>query len=246
MKRTTVIINSANKTSGSVNDFKISLPPARTLKNVRSIEVHNIELPFSWYPITSANNTIAFTDDIPNDYTCTITPGNYTGDELASEIQTKMSAELAGFTVTYNPKTLKFTIANGSDDFELIYTTTTASKLIGLDEDSGVVATWTSDNIINLSGTNHVYLISHKLSQGRDQAIVDNTLKDIFIRIPVDEGFGNVIRYKTEASQTATIQYQNNFNITEIDFSLVDEDFVALDLNGLNYTVELWVYSDQD
>lgn len=241
MPKTSVYINSVNRTQGTANDFMTTLK--RALNNVSRVEIKSIEIPFTYYTVNSNNNTIQFTDNVPNTYSCTLTPGYYNADQLLTEIESKMTAQLAGFTGgSYDENKLKFTIANGTNDFEILdSTTTTAQALIGLDGDTGVVSSWTSDNAINIMGTNHIYIFSNALISGRNIAYADSDMKDIIYRVPVDVDFGSVIRERTEAYQSNVFEYDTANRLHNIDFRLTNEDYNALDLNGWNWSIELQV-----
>lgn len=84
------------------NNYKIKLD--EPMKDVISVELLVTDLPFP-RPLIHVNNNILHTSS--GDYT--ITEGNYTGTELASELQTQ-----SGLTVTYNSITDKLSLTNGT------------------------------------------------------------------------------------------------------------------------------------
>ena len=236
MKRVNLYINSENRTSGDPENFKLRLN--KTISDIHSIHFKACEIPFSYYPVNSSNNLIIFRNNVPSEWHALLTPGNYTGDELATEIQTQMNAQVPGFTVTYDDKTLKYTWINATTTFE-INSISTAIKILGLDTtDPGVASSYTSKNCINITGTNHLYIISSKLTQGNELAYADTTQKNIYARIPIDVNFGEVLRYKTEENDSNVSVYDGMVDISDVDFQLVDEDFNQMDLNGLNWNME--------
>ena len=89
------------------------------------------------YAIESGvNNTINFHENgVP--FTATLTPGRYTGEELAEEIATRLTTHGAGeYSVTYNVTTRKFTITNkgtNTTTLDLLWSSSNAAKTLGFD-----------------------------------------------------------------------------------------------------------------
>jgi hypothetical protein len=86
------------------NPNKYNLKLDEPMKDVISVELLVKDFPFN-RPLIHSNNNILHTS--AGDYT--ITNGNYTGTELASELQTQ-----SGLTVTYNSITDKLTFTNST------------------------------------------------------------------------------------------------------------------------------------
>lgn len=106
------------------------------------------------------NDKIDFEETAVTELTATITPGTYTADTLATEIETQLEASGASdYTVGYNIATLKFTLASdragGGGTFKILWqsgtnTATSIGTSIGFvvtsdDDDS---ASHTSDNVV--------------------------------------------------------------------------------------------------
>lgn len=244
MKQTTLCINSRDRSSGTDGSyFKWILPYA--IKNVKYVEIVNIELPFSWYPVNDNNNVIVFKNNAGTTFTKTLTNGSYDSDSFCDHLQDTLNSGFTGFTVSYSDSNGKLTIANGTQNFQIM-NTGTCDDLIGIVNSSSNAASWTSDKLINLSGTNHVFICSQKLSENRPISIVSPTQnRSVFMRVPVDENFGSILRYKSDDLNNR-IDYGSNMTLTEIDFTLLDENLISLDLNGMNWNIELLVTSLQD
>ena len=245
MKQTSVYINSFNRsaTSTSSSDFNIRL--SRNIKDVEKVIIKSVEIPISYYPVNDNTNVITFTDNVPNTYVATLTNKNYTGDDLATEMQTKMNALLAGFVITYDEDTLKFTFTNSTNDFEITLTGTSAYRIIGLESDTTIAGAYTSENIVNLSGTNHIFLKSDFLSRGAELSLNDGSNDGYIFRVVVNEGFGSVLHYRVEAVNEHSFHYSKML-LDTLDFKLYDEEGNALDLNGGNWNIELLIFSRQD
>lgn len=239
-----LFVNSENRSSGTASNFKTRLN--RGINNIESIKVRSVEIPNSFYPVNSNNNTIQFQDNVPNTYSVTLTAGSYTASELLTEIETKMSASLAGFTGgSFDDNTLKFTLTNSTNDFKILdSTTTTAQKLIGLSGDTALGSSWTSDNAVNITGPNYLFIMSNTLSSGRRLAYSDTEERPIFLKVPINCNFSEVIMANESFQHEEThLLYDNQFSMNEIDLQLVDDTYRELDLNGLNWSIEFMVRS---
>jgi len=82
------------------------------------------------------NDDIDFSEN-GSPFTATLTPGRYTGEELAAEIQKQLMAQGDGeYTVTYDTTTRKFTITNSSNNtnnLTLAWSTSGAAATLGFD-----------------------------------------------------------------------------------------------------------------
>ncbi len=90
--------------------------------------------------IDGTNNTL-----FRNGAAVTLTNGTYTGDDLATEIETRLGA---GYSATYNPETRKFSITNSSGSvaiFNWSNAGATAAGVLGFDNVDSVVSSGNSD-----------------------------------------------------------------------------------------------------
>ena len=102
--------------------------------------------------ITGYNDALDFNEDGSTEIESTLDSGTYTGADLATEIDTQLTADGAGsYVVAFNPVTCKFTITKSAGTFELMWngtnTATSCGDLIGFvtsAEDNGAL-TYTSD-----------------------------------------------------------------------------------------------------
>ena len=104
---------STRKTSGTNENAIFTLSSA--IKNVKSVRVKQVYIPFTYYTFHDGNNTLTMKYG-GTDYDVTITAGDYTGTTLATEMQTRLNAHasMTGFTVSYSSSTKKFTFANST------------------------------------------------------------------------------------------------------------------------------------
>jgi hypothetical protein len=87
----------------------------RPLTDIASIKILEVQIPFSYYVFTTANNTFKVVitlggDDEPTTYTVTIPIGNYTASSFVTNIITALNAATGiSWTVTYSNITNKIT-----------------------------------------------------------------------------------------------------------------------------------------
>lgn len=111
--RTVCIDSQFRPNSSSINtDFTIDL--SDPLLNTLSIKLYSIQIPRSWYNIEEGNNCfdVSFNGETSSVY---IEPGNYTGDELATKINSKLPTPPSpDLQFEYDNNTQKFYIQNDS------------------------------------------------------------------------------------------------------------------------------------
>jgi len=236
MKSVDIHINSKDRTSGSNENLTMDL--FLPINNIKNIKIKSIEIPLTHYVVNSTNNTINFT--LGGSHTATLTPGNYTPNQLADEIKTEMNNVSAGFSVSYDNITHKFTISNAAP-FDISFTGTTASKLIGLTTDTGSVTSYTSTNCIDLLGTRCIYIKSGAISLLNTKSYVSETMDNIIYKLPlIDE---NIFILGGNINEYIIINYTGpHSSMTTIDLQLLDDNLTVMDLNGLYWTITFTFY----
>lgn len=236
LRKTYINVDSLNES----NPSKFSINLENQLNNVKKVYIRSYEIPVSFYSINSSNNTIDFEDSVPNSYSATITPGNYTPSELASELQTQMSAEYSSTTVSYDSNTYKLTFTNSSSNIKIL-DSSTISSIIGLDGDSSLSSSVEMSNVVNLNGNNYLFLKSHILFSGSGSLMKNNNTTRDYVRIPVNANSGGVIMF---SDLTLCFEYLSNVSFKKLDFELLDSSENQLDLNGLGLSLELLIYHE--
>lgn len=226
-------------TSTSNEDMTITLD--ESLSRVKKVNVQSIEIPYSYYVLNVNNNVIDFNDNAAAFQQVTIDPGNYTGTQFANEVQTQLNAVYAGFTVSYNLSTYKLDFSNATN-FELLVSGT-ASEILGLTADSGVVTSFTCQGICDLSGPNFLIIRSDTLTRPMRRKPLENKAQsNVFAKVPVVTGPGSVINVRTIVP--VAYDFAVRQTISTIDFKLEDPNGNVLDLNGLRWSISL-VYDIQ-
>jgi hypothetical protein len=228
-------VDSNQRTTGTNTDFSITLNEPIT--RVRRVRVTDVQIPFTFYTINANNNQLDFNDAGATLQSAIITQGNYTAEELAVELTIEMNALYAGFTVTYDEKTLKFTWTNAGN-FELL-TSGTLDPFIGILADSGVTTSFVAQGAVDIGGPNYLFIKSNALVKFKIYKPLDNILRDnILYKVPLATGPGTVISDKNIENQFA-LKYGANQTLKDIDFQLEDPDGNIVDLNSVNWSMTI-------
>ena len=221
-------IDSRNKIYESNADFSISESDFNLEPGV-SVSVALDECVFynTQYPINSNNNTIIFQEnDSISNLTMTLTPGNYTGSDLATEFQTQMNT-IGGntYSISYDSGTGKLTITEILPaNFKLV----SINELYGFDTMNSFQASKTADNPAILSGVEYVDLMLPSLIS--NNVSTNSNTNGIVKRIPLDLPWGSLIVYKSEESDQSVIvnkEYLNNIRV-----QLYNPDHTIFDLSN--------------
>lgn len=123
-----VSIDSLNKDeTESDNKYRIDI---NDIKEVLAIELLDAQIPITEYVVNDSNNVLYFEEVNGTTLIAELTPGNYTPDELATEIANQLTATSSAYgnsvtyTATANTMTGKFTITSmaiGPLIFDLLF-----------------------------------------------------------------------------------------------------------------------------
>jgi hypothetical protein len=223
----------------------------RGINRTSGFRIVNVQIPRSYYNITSRNNTFSLSDATitPVFNVVTVPAGNYTAPMLASTLQNLMNA--AGgdnhFVVTYSSVTQKITITNGTANFSITWSISPLTPMTNLASVLGFVAgianvgSATGTNVMNININWTVTIKSVALTNGMKRYPVDGAAMapDIMCRVPVNCAIGEVISWEPEGYWLRNLSLEC---VTEIDLSIQDDSGTPLDLNGLSWRITLEVY----
>lgn len=123
----------------------------RGIQNIKAVYIAGYD---EFVVVTGENDALDFNEDGSTELNATLSAGTYTADDLATEIDTQLTATggVTTYTVAFNPITAKFTLTQDTGGtFELMWngsnTATSCGDLIGFDitaEDNSAL-TYTSD-----------------------------------------------------------------------------------------------------
>ena len=205
-----IYLDSRDRTTGSITDSSYTLQTPQVSANLLAVSVESVIIPNLEYSINSHNNKLYFKENGGSLLTANIATTNYTGTQLATEIQTKMNAiGTLNYTINYDSqaKTLEFSVIL-PDTFQLIFDEPNSiSSVIGFQADSPIGAFIESEFPIRIDGAEYVDLV---MSGTRTENIHSSGRSNTLARIPILEQFGGVVYYLNP----------NNHNFAEISKDL--------------------------
>ena len=259
--------------SNSSSDFKYELPETMSFKEDTVVYIDDIAIPHAWSSILKDINDklyfnvylIEVTTSLETNLIATIEPGNYTGGDLAAEIQSKMnnvSQTATGaanlFTCAYVVKTNKITIACSNSQYEFRIITQPELKTIEwtggptfdrnkpndineiFSNMNSVSVKHNSTNpfvsgAINLQPFNNIYIHGSNLCNYNTIGPLNE--RTILKKVPVSADFGHMI-----FDQCVLINDYNdcgNNTIKTLFFSLKSSRGDIIPLNGCNWSFSL-------
>jgi hypothetical protein len=238
-ERVQAVVNSSarlNPLTETTGDFTWSFN--NDVTRVSDILIKAVQIPYSFYSINSSNNYILI-----NATTITITSGNYTATSLIPELISKIDTALGGTTtITYSTQTLKFTI-NHSANIQITNNgagTSPLAALLGYSTTTAAATSHTATQAANISGPNYIRVVSEFLTKPihHKTLYANDTLATTLLVVPVHAGYGDIIT--TEPEIPVRLSYKLAIKSTDIiDFTLKDEFNNTVDLNGLNWSMQI-------
>lgn len=262
-----LFLNSANRTSGTSSDYRITLFKSISLKspnNWFTVRVGSAEIPYTFKLITSSNNVINYsiTRGTTSNGSFTITPGNYNILQLLDEIKIKLSASILAlkgwdpssiFTFTYDRP-------SGHATFSMVGTDSTATsitiqynspifiKCIGFSNqftfsytNPSTRTNVTSTQNVNVYQNPAIYIRSETLLQAQNmEAVITSRSEpsDILAKVQVGVIPQAMIQW---VNPTDLVLEINNKVIDEIGLYLGSSVDYQLDLGNLDWTVRLTI-----
>jgi hypothetical protein len=233
----------ANSSDNGEDTFAFN-PIKSSEENEIWISIIHFICPYSWYNINNDNNKLVLyiQDDF---YTFYITPGNYNGITLATQIQTTVNAytdptkffiPIVNFSCSYDTKTSKLTFNNNY--YYYVDSSSTILNVIGFHSQansslSSLKYILTSTYPINLI-PHHCICISSNIETDNIHLSISQYNKSVLASIPVDVSPMGLIIYKP----LDIVKVNTNNNILNyIVIKLIDQSGNVIDLNGQHYTI---------
>lgn len=237
------VINSKNRLNPSTepsHNFTFSFN--NTSIRIAEIMIERVEIPFSFYIINTTNNVLTFNSGANS---ITLTPGNYTGPTLITELTTKLTAAFAGQSpvVTFSNSTYKLTISKTAAfnvDSKIDVPASTASYILGFYTSTVSATSVTASGALNISGPNYILITSTFLTRPIQHKMLysDSSYSTGFWAVPVSTSPGDTIiempNMPIKLNSKTTIRPSDI-----IDIQLYDDSGNFLDLNGLDWSMQL-------
>ena len=194
----------------------------------------------SFYTVNDNNNILYYSfDNTGLPYTTiAITKGNYDIDTLTQYLNTAMGGD--GFTVTYNPVTMKLQFYNAAASFRFVNpkkNTLNAYEMLGFDDDGTLnkYTTQVSPYVVNLMTTQVLHIVCPNLniaSIGLKNKPKMNILASVHINCMTGESqtYYNTSGFKYKLGDD-TINFLN--------VVVYDQDFNLVDFNGVDWFINI-------
>lgn len=205
----------------SDTQFELNFAAANDLTNY-VLSMESVSFPNAVYPINSNNNKIYWKEDGGGTITSTLTENNYTGSEMATELQTQLNADTGlarTYTVAYDSQSKKLTITVDSgipDTIQFVNGDNNAYDELGYNAPTSAATVLTADYPVRLDGTQYVDVVStignlNYSSNGRT---------NILARVPVLSSFGSVIFYENDSDDLLDLV---QYDMANIEVRLLDD-----------------------
>ena len=253
-------INSKDRTFGTSSNFrKIFTQPGI---RARAYQVLKIEIPHTFFNITSNNDTLYWTDDTSTAQVSSLTHGNYTTTEFLDHLGTVMTTDTladtgtATYTASVNTITGKITITNNLlANFSIEWSTDTVSQRLAYDlgftpvqnigdvgapvvVDSTGAATYTANNTYWIGVPKNINIKSnltrYALTNSNVATARGGGTFDILEQVLVNTVEGDITVYEPQYPIIVPMSLNNIF---ELDFQLLDSEYNGLDLNGRDWNI---------
>jgi hypothetical protein len=199
------------------------------------LSIPHIAIPYSFYNINTSNNTLKYSV-LSNIYTITIPVGNYTVNNLLSQLKLIFPND---FTISYSGINNKFTFTHASQDFIFIYQSnfieSTCLGILGFSNDYqySLNKVLVSNTMANLCPTRCLHISSTFLTQNISIMAPNNS--NLLCSIPITVNPYTIISYPNN-------NFKVNLNtniINSVQIKLSDQDGNLLDFNSIHWSITL-------
>ena len=252
--KTTLYIDSNNRhSSDSINDFTMQLNGK--YKDIRAIEVRDVNMTNSFYNVDTTNNLLYFTDSGSTSRTATLNPCYYDDTNIILELDRAMNATATSdkYSSTWNDIAGKVTIAvdDGTFILELSNTTTAVWDVLGYDTgtNTSASASHEADDVMTLNCHNYVDIRSPEISSSLDSNLESQNgvlqYSDILARLNVDNvTLRDHVGWTQEPDRTI-IRFSNNLSLSKLNFYTTDRKGNPAQHNGNDYNMTIILHHQQ-
>ena len=224
--RTTVVVDSKFRTSGSSSNFNIEL--GTTISNVKLVDVRSVNFVNVVNNVNVDNHLINWVDGLGVTHNDSIDDGNYVDTTLCeaiSDLLTTNTTAAEFYTCSVDRVNNSFIIKNGTGNtFDLNFGISSSGSLgniIGFGTSSYAgITSQTGPELLNLYPSRALYIGSTAISDNAtDNVLVFNGISDGIAKLDILGTFGSIL-----SSQRIIAIKQNDPTLTAIDIRLYDDD----------------------
>jgi hypothetical protein len=227
-----LLVDSRNRVSGTIENATYVLD--RPIENFLCLRVNYVQIYNTFLNVTTKNNEWAVTDGTMI-YIRTLTPGHYTGESLAANINTELQGLDPSLSVSFDSTTtnINWVLAPYS-----LVQGTSSDRLLGVNGLTTVTGAFSSTP--NLTEPNTVMFTSPEL-QGNDQMYyTNNDSKHLFpfVNVPIFAQFGSSNYY--QSNYPIVVHTQSNC-LQKFTIRLLDGEGNQIE-NAIDYQISLVLY----
>ena len=239
--------------SGEFMFFLTNANISRSPYEKLSYRINSIAIPQGYYQTIRTDVTdtldaqvLDADDNVLGTATLTFTAGDYTTNQLITEIETKWTASTlvahSGITITYSRTTKKLSFVPTTVDRKIVLSSTSrCSDVIGLSAD--ITATYGTakqlQNVANMNTVTCIYVHSSiSPSMSYDSALGDRT--NIVANIPVDK-VASILVHTATGTDLMPLEFDH---LSYITLSLRDDHNRPLSNNGVSWTINVIIRKD--
>ena len=233
--------DSKNFETGSIDRPRYLLDSQ--MQGVKKVKVGRIAVPFSFYIVNSTNDSFSFEEAAGGGIVSfSLTNGNYNSTTFPALLKAGLDANsVAGYTYTVSivTATNKLLIST-TNAFEI--DVDTSSVITGFTVASASATSNTGDKVVNLSGTNNLYLRSNLASfLARDSIIFNKTVhNNILAQIPINANSGDIVYREYESAEYLDM----STDIFDIEFYMTDADDNIINFEGKGFSITLFTFKE--
>ena len=246
----------------NLSESKITATLQKTLTNVISIRPVSWRIPWSWFNVDTTNNVIFFNtgasyistvsqkvalSGVGSYKTATIVPGNYSGVELSSVIQTALNAAASGsgFVVSYNTSGQVFTVTASVGFVFYIISQTGASNSMGLT--LGMTTGYDCYSMSASGAYSIVFPNGSFLLKAQEVLVHCDAVRSFSCRQGAGEdhvlcavslagfGYGDLIYNFVDYNAVSV----SSSDMSDVELWITNEKFEHLNLHGYNFSITL-------
>ena len=193
------------------------------------VSVIDAEIPYSFYNVTSKNNTLTI-----NGQTISIEEKNYSVFNIVDAFNEKftLNSALQSFNIsmTFDDNTNKFKIQSST---QITINSTTMTKELGFTSLPITTTTYTANQCCNLAGSSSVYIRSGNMNIKNINSF--GKTNGVLCKVLVNSSPGNFIFYQPNTPQYFVLG--NSLNFINIQLKNDDDDF--FNFNGLDWSLTI-------
>ena len=229
-----VILQSKNHSTGDGSKISV-IPP--TGFNCKAIYLTSVTIPYSFYNIRDSNNSVTI-----NGVLYKLDQKNYNSNQLASALNAFCPP---GVIVKFDKQYLKYKITNLNSEI-LNIQFNTSYRLFGFDTIITTIqpnTTVISSYIGDINDGIHSLILTANFGSPFSCLYGDKFGTNIIARIPIIVLPGSMINY-SDINTSRPIG--KNVKIDHFEIELYDDDRNVLNLNGIDYQVELYLDLEEE